>query len=329
MVGMKVGKKYIGLIIILLGAFSVQGQQTIQFSQYMFNGLAVNPAYAGYKEDWTLNLSSRLQWAGIEGSPKTNTIAIDGVTNAESKNIGLGLLVVNDRLGPENNSSVYANYAYRLRLDEEDTKRLSFGIAAGLTQYRIDGSKFSAVDVSDGLLVSGTQSTINADFRLGAYYSSSTFYAGASLLNLFPRTVSRSNIIFINQARALYVTAGVMVQLSGWLDWKPSVMIKEDFKGPTNADIASYLLLNKKFWLGAAYSTGVPFYNKANLQSNLAKSDAVTAMAQFSVSDFFRIGYAYDFTTSNLAGYQTGSHELSLSLTFRRKQPRIISPRYF
>src|ERR1700709_233243 len=112
-------RKYIMLIIIAFSFIKSYGQQTVQFSQYMFNGLAVNPAYAGYKEDWTLSLCSRLQWAGVEGAPKTSTLSIDGVTDSRSKNIGLGFLVTNDRLGPENNSSAYINYAYRLRLDAD------------------------------------------------------------------------------------------------------------------------------------------------------------------------------------------------------------------
>ncbi len=326
---MKYLKSYLLLACIILGWPTAFAQQTIQFSQYQFNGLAVNPAYAGYKEDWTLNMSSRLQWTGFEGAPKTNVISVDGVTNAESKTVALGLLLVNDRLGPENNTSAYANYAYRLRLDAEDTRRLSFGLAAGLTQYRVDGSKFNAADITDAVLINGDQRTLHADFRLGVYYSSTGFYAGASLLNMFPQTVSASNVLYINQARALYVTAGMMIPLSASVDWKPSVMLKEDFKGPTNADIASYLLFDKRFWLGVAYSTGVTLYNKTNLQNGLDKSDAVTTMVQFAVSDYFRLGYSYDFTTSKLAGYQTGSHELSLSLGFRRKRPRMVSPRYF
>src|SRR5437879_1328217 len=99
------------LLFILFGFTKSFAQQTLQYSQYMFNGLAVNPAYAGYKEDWTLSLGSRLQWAGVDGAPKTNSLSIDGVTNGDTKNIGLGFLVNNDRLGPENNSSVYINYA--------------------------------------------------------------------------------------------------------------------------------------------------------------------------------------------------------------------------
>src|SRR5476649_1649765 len=149
---MKYAKKYILFAFIAFSAAKSYAQQTIQFSQYVFNGLAVNPAYAGYKDDWTLNLSSRIQWVGINGAPKTNTISIDGLTNGENKKVGLGLLASTDQLGPQSTTSVYANYAYRLQLDANDTKRLCFGVAAGLIQYSLDASKFNAIDVSDGLV---------------------------------------------------------------------------------------------------------------------------------------------------------------------------------
>src|SRR4051812_44965351 len=123
-------KKYILLIGFGLCLAKTQAQQTIQFSQYMFNGLALNPAYAGYKEDWTVNLSSRIQWVGINDAPQTGTASIDGVIS-DSKNVGLGFIATFDRLGPESTSAVYANYAYRLRLDNDDTKRLCFGFAVG------------------------------------------------------------------------------------------------------------------------------------------------------------------------------------------------------
>src|ERR1700743_966657 len=114
-------KPYIVLLMLAWIIPVAMSQQTIQFSQYVFNGLALNPAYAGYKEDPTLNISSRIQWVGINDAPQTGTVSFDGLNNSTNKNVGLGLLATLDHLGPESNSSVYANYAYRLRLDAENT----------------------------------------------------------------------------------------------------------------------------------------------------------------------------------------------------------------
>jgi type IX secretion system PorP/SprF family membrane protein len=321
--------KHIAMLLLLLGAAKSYGQQTVQFSQYVFNGLAVNPAYAGYKEDITLNLSSRIQWVGFNGAPKTNTISIDGVTNTDSKRVGLGLLVSTDQIGPQSTTSVYANYSYRIQLDANDTRRLCFGIGAGLLQYSIDAAKFNAIDVSDGVLPSGDQSKLTPDFRVGLYYYSSSMYIGASLLSLLPAAATPGTGAIITQIRHLYITGGAMVPLSENVALKPSLMIKEDFRGPVNVDLSTLFLLNKTLWVGGSYRTGVPFLKNANLQSDLDKSDAFAAIVELYAADNFRIGYSYDFSTSKLLTNQSGSHELSLTYSFKKRKPRIINPRYF
>jgi len=321
-------KRHILLCFMALGFIKSYAQQTVQFSQYIFNGLAVNPAYAGYKEDWTLNLSSRLQWTGIDGAPKTSTISADGLTR--NNNIGLGGIITSDRLGPQNTSSIYFNYAYRLQMDEDDTRRLSFGLAAGLVQYSLDGSKFNATDVGDGVVPSGYESKLTPDFRLGIYYYTPNYYLGASVLNVLSGATSFvDNPAVIRETRHAYLTAGAILPLTDNIDLKPSVMFKEDFKSPTNLDLNAFVLLNKIVWLGASYRTGVTIWNKTNLQNGLDKSDALAAIFELKVNDTFRFGYSYDFTTSQLSGYQSGTHEISLSLTFKSKKPRILSPRYF
>jgi len=325
---MNYSKKYIVLLLIAFSFVKGYGQQTVQFSQYIFNGLAVNPAYAGYKQDWTLSLSSRLQWTGISGAPKTSTVSADGLTN--NSNIGLGIIATSDILGPQNTSSLYANYAYRLQLDDNDTRRLSFGLAAGLVQYSLDGSKFTATDVGDGTVPSGYESKLTPDFRLGVYYYAANYYVGASVLNVLSGATSFiDNPAVIRETRHVYLTGGMLLPLTDNLDFKPSIMFKEDFKSPTNVDLNTYLLLNKIIWLGASYRTGVTIWNKTNLQNGLDKSDAIAAIFELKVNDTLRFGYSYDFTTSQLSGYQSGTHEISLSLTFKSKKPRILSPRYF
>jgi type IX secretion system PorP/SprF family membrane protein len=323
-------KLYILVAGLVLLTVKLQAQQSIQFSQYMFNGLAVNPAYAGYKQDWTLNLSSRIQWVGINDAPKTGTVSVDGLTNSTNQNMGLGLIATFDKLGPESTSSVYVNYAYRLRLDEDDTKRLSFGLGFGAIQYRLDGTKFNATDGGDANIPAGTQSNVTPDFRFGVYYYSPTVYVGVSVFNLLSGLGNTiDHLQQYKQARTVYLTGGAMVPLNESMDIKPSLLIKEDFKGPTNLDVSNYIVFNKTIWIGASYRTGINLWKKSNLQSGLDKTDAVAAMIQFYVSENFRIGYSYDFTTSKLASSQSGSHELSLSISFPGKSPRVVSPRYF
>src|SRR5476651_211764 len=226
-------KRYL-LCFLLVVSIKGFAQQGIQFSQYAFTGLTVNPAYTGYKEDWTLNMVSRLQWTGIPGAPRTAAVSIDGLTDDLVKNIGLGLVIVGDQLGPQTTSSVYANYAYRLQMDAEDTKRLCFGIGIGASQYSVDDTKFNAIDGLDPLLGTGTSTRISPDFRAGIFYNSPTFYAGLSALNFLADAAFNDNTTVIRLTRSYYLTAGYILPINENIDWKPSILIKEDFKGPTN-----------------------------------------------------------------------------------------------
>lgn len=327
-----------GLLFVLLlsinmfNTTAVNAQQTIQFSQYVFNGLAVNPAYAGYKEDWTVNLSFRSQWVGIDGAPRTGTASIDGLTKNPDKKVGLGLIATTDRLGAQNTSSVYANYAYRLRINEEDTKRLSFGLAFGATQYNLDGSKFIATDPGDGVIPVGNQSKLSPDMRVGIYFYTPNYYIGASAVDLFSGlgdNTTEDSYRIIKQVRHLYLTGGFMVPLSQSFDLKPTFMIKEDFRGPTNLDLNAYLLINKVVWVGASYRTGVKLWNKNNLQKGLDQNDAISGIVEVFINPRFRVGYSYDYTTSALSNYQQGSHEISVSFSMQGKRERVLSPRYF
>lgn len=329
---MKNAKRYSLLLVLLLTTGAGFAQQTIQFSQYVFNGLAVNPAYAGYKEDWTVNMSFRSQWVGIDGAPRTGTASIDGLTKNPDKKVGIGLIATMDRLGPQNTSAVYANYAYRLRLDDADTKRLSFGIAFGATQYSLDGTKFIATDPGDGVVPIGQQSKLSPDVRFGIYYYTPKFYIGASAVDLLSGQgddVTSDSYRIIKQVRHLYLTGGVMIPLSETLDLKPTFMLKEDFKGPTNLDMNAYLLISKAVWIGASYRTGVKLWEKSNLQKGLDQNDAISGIVEVFINPRFRVGYSYDYTTSKLSNYQQGSHEISLSFSLQGKKERVLSPRYF
>jgi type IX secretion system PorP/SprF family membrane protein len=318
-------------LLLLLLSFGIKGyaQQGIQFSQYAFTGLTVNPAYAGYKEDVTLNMVSRLQWTGINGAPKTGAVSVDGLTDDVYKNIGMGLVITGDQLGPQTTVSAYFNYAYRLQLDEEDTRRLSFGIAVGASQYSIDQTKFYATDGSDPLIGTGNESKISPDFRFGVFYNSPSFYLGVSALNLLADATFKDNTTVIREARTFYLTTGFMMPISEGLDWKPSILVKEDFKGPTNIDLTTNFLLGKTLWLGASYRTGVKTFNKSALQTNVSHYDAIAGIVQFYVNERFRVGYSYDYNMSKLANYQNGTHELSIGISFSRRKERILSPRYF
>jgi len=325
-------KSFTKYIVLLSLCFSLKSyaQQGIQFSEYAFTGLTVNPAYAGYKEDWNLNLVSRLQWTGVPGAPRTGAISADGVTNPDTKNVGLGVVFIADQLGPQITTSAYVNYSYRLRLDADDTKRLSFGIGVGGSQYVLDYSKFSATDILDPSIgVGSTISKITPDFRLGIFYESPTFYMGLSALNVLAGQGFTNYDYVVREERTYYLTAGGMVPVTQGIQWKPSILIKEDFKGPTNLDISNNFLLGNVLWLGGAYRMSVPIGNKAALNNNLHTADAIIGMAQVYVNSSFRVGYSYDYGMTSLTNFANGTHELSIGLSFGRRTERVLNPRFF
>jgi len=321
-------KRIIQLITcLLLFSEGTKGQQDAQFSQYMFNGIYINPAYAGYREQLNIQAFYRGQWSGIEGAPKTMSLAIDAIAN--EGNVGLALQFSSDRLGAQKNQSVYGNYAYRIRMNADGSSRLALGVGAGLVQLGIDGALLHAND-PEILQPTGMQSTIIPDARAGIYYSDNYFYAGFSADNLIAQYININRYAFIPQPKPhYYLTAGTLLPLSQDILLKPSFLLKDDGGGPTNLDLNAFVIFAEKFWIGASYRSGIKLYDKSYLQKDLRNLNSISAALQlFSGSDL-RIGYAYDFSLGPLQGYSNGTHEISVGYFFNRKKTRMLSPRFF
>ncbi|MCW3464946.1 PorP/SprF family type IX secretion system membrane protein [Chitinophaga nivalis] len=314
----------------------VNGQQNLQFSQYVFNMLSVNPAYAGYKEDLYLNATYRHQWVSFPGAPQTGSVSLDGVINSRDERVGLGVQAMFDKLGPQDAASFYGMYSYRIPLDEEGTRRLCLGIGAGVSQYSVDGTALQYNDAGDPSVPAAKVSSFVPDARFGIYYYTPNFYASVSVMDLFSLYTDNTKYYWsgytykvIRKTQHLYLTAGTLINLSEKLKLKPSFLIKEDFKGPTNLDLNAFLLISDRVWLGGSYRTGVRLWSKSHLDNDLEQLDAWSAIVEIYATERLRIGYAYDVTISKMASSQSGSHEISLGFTFPNKKRRIISPRYF
>jgi len=326
------------IVLILTNKGDLKAQQDVQFSQYIFNSLNINPAYAGYKEDLYFNGVIRKQYVNFQGAPETGAVSLDGLVNSDTKSIGLGGQITWDRLGPQTTTSVFGSYSYRMRLDEDDSKRLCIGFSFGFNQYSVDGSALQYVDANDPSIPVGTLSTIKPDARLGIYYFTPTFFASFSMMDLLS-LYNNGNIYLSNgtmvasEAAAAHInlSLGGLVKMSDNVKLKPSFLIKEDFHGPTSLDLNLFALLSEKLWVGTSYRTAIKLWQKPSLQTNLQKSGALSIMAELFATDNLRIGYSYDIITSNLAGYQSGSHEISVGLLFPNNKVagRIKSPRYF
>lgn len=307
-------KKYIAILFFSLLAGQTMAQQEAMYSQYMFNTLAINPAYAGSRNVTSATALYRSQWVGIDGAPETLTFTIDAPVN--NKKVGLGLQIFSDKIGVTQNTGALASYAYRIRMA---TGTLSFGLQAGYSQYR---GAFSTVPLNS----SGTsndvafQDNVNTgllNLGTGVYYNSDRFYVGLSAPQLLNNQLSEfkvaGNNTFSGQALHLFLATGYVIPLSTDFDLKPSVLVKGVKGSPIQAD------LNANLWIKQVLSIGVQYRTSAD----------VAAMVEVQASPQFRLGYSYDRSTTKLVQFNSGSHEIMLRYEFGFERGKTISPRYF
>jgi type IX secretion system PorP/SprF family membrane protein len=325
-------KKLLLSLFCIACIIQVSAQQDAQFSQYMFNGIYINPAYAGYREVWNVHAFYRNQWSSFPGAPKTISLAVDGI--AHEKRYGLAFQAVSDKIGLQENVSMYANFAVRIPIEyEESGKTLSLGIGAGVIQNRIRVDEFDPTSDpvgDDPTLYNAVATRFTPDASVGVFYNSNSFYAGLSADNLITSAYdskSTSQDPFAERKIHMYITAGALLPVSEVLQFKPSILFKEDFAGPTSLDVNAFMLLNEKLWIGAGYRTSV--FNKPLIQDDLKKSGAVIGMVELFLGQKIRIGYAYEYSInySTLNNYPT--NEISLSYFFINPKAAMYSPRYF
>lgn len=320
-------KRIILLLTLISGPLMLFAQQDAQQSQYMFNGIYINPAYAGYKENINLHSYYRTQWTGIPGSPVSMSVALDA--SANDGNVGLALQLASDKLGAQSNLSAYGNYAYRLRMNAEGSSRLAFGLGLGIMQLGLNGALLNPNDPEPNQ-PTGMQSRLVPDGRAGVFYSDNRFYAGLSADNLIAQYINvKSNAYLAQPKPHFYLTGGVLLPLSEDLIFKPSFLLKDDKAGPTSLDINGFLLLGEKIWVGGSYRTGVKLYNKSFLQNDLTQLNSGVLAVQVFPMQNLRVGYAFDFSVGPLQGYSGGTHEISIGYYFKTSKSRMLTPRYF
>ncbi len=210
----------------MLMSFSTMAQYKPQYTQYIFNGLVINPAYAGSKNVLHLNAFYRTQWMGLEGAPNTQSFSMDGVT--KSNRIGLGAQIINDRIGAQRRTSASLNGSVKLNVSESGV--LSLGVAAGASQFRVDRNKLSTTEPDDLTIIDAETNMINPDLKVGIYFHTDRFFLGISATDL----IGMERKVAFNPERSYYLTAGYVFDLGEHLKFKPSFLMKENFHGPTN-----------------------------------------------------------------------------------------------
>ncbi len=308
-------KKYIVSIFAFSLFFATaSAQQEAMYSQYMFNSLAINPAYAGSRNITSATALARNQWIGVDGAPKTLTLTIDAPIN--EKKIGLGLQVFTDKIGVTQTTGAIASYAYRIRMLRKGT--LSFGLQGGYSQYSAllstvplnTGSQTDVAfigDVNKGLLNLGA----------GVYYNSDRFYIGLSAPQILNNKLDNFDVkvdnVYSGRAMHLFLATGYVIPLNYDLDLKTSTLIKGVKGAPLQAD------LNANLWIKNTIAFGLQYRTSAD----------IGAMIELQASPQIRLGYAYDRSTTKLVEFNSGSHEIMLRYEFGYDKGKIVSPRFF
>ncbi|WP_281297599.1 PorP/SprF family type IX secretion system membrane protein [Flavobacterium limnophilum] len=307
-------KKRLVLFLLLLTGM-VSAQQDAQFTQYMYNTININPAYAGSREAMSIFALHRTQWVGLDGAPVTNTASVN--TPINGSNIGLGFSVVNDRIGPSDENNISADFSYTINASER--YKLSFGLKASANLLNIDFTKLNIYDKNDYSFDTNVDNKFSPNIGIGLYLHSDNTYVGLSVPNLletqhFDRYAGTgANSHVAKEHIHYYFIAGHVFDLSAEVKLKPSILTKMVQGAPLQVDLSANFLINEKFTAGLAYRWDAAF----------------SALAGFQVSDSWFIGYAYDMETTKLANYNSGSHEIFLRYELFNAYDKIISPRFF
>lgn len=307
-------KTTIKIAVFLIFSVASYAQQDSQFTQYMYNTINVNPAYAGSRESMNIFALHRTQWVGLDGAPVTNTASIN--TPINGSNVGLGVSIVNDKIGPSDENNIAVDFSYTIHTS--DTYKLSFGLKATANLLNIDFNKLSQYDPNDYLFQTNIDNKFSPNIGVGLYLHSENTYFGLSAPNLletkhFDRYTSKGNSLVAKEKIHYYLIAGHVFDLTGDIKFKPSVLAKMVTGAPLQVDVSGNFMFNNKFVAGIAYRW----------------SAAMSAMVGFQATDSWFIGYGYDLETTKLANYNSGSHEIFLRYELFNKYDKIISPRFF
>lgn len=308
---MNISFKKLAFLTVLILHSLIYAQQDAQYTQYMYNPMNINPAYAGSRDVLSIFGMHRTQWVGLEGAPVTNVFALH--SPLKNPRIGLGFSVVNDRIGPSDENSISVDFAYRIPVSEESI--LSFGLKTTANLLNVDYTKLDIFDPTDGEFQNNIDNRFSPNFGAGIYLYSESYYLGVSVPNFLETEYyddnNRSSLA--KERMHYYVMGGYVFDLNSDLKFKPAILSKIVSGAPLQIDLTANFMFHDKFILGGAYRWDA----------------AVSLMAGFQISDKLLIGYSYDMETTKLANYNSGSHELFLRFELFNSSLKTINPRFF
>lgn len=303
--------KKIGISLLTIGCFqTMQAQQDPQYTQYMYNTNMINPAYAGSRG--TLNVFGmyRTQWVGLDGAPKTANVSVS--TPLGESGLGLGVNFTNDRIGAMDENNISVDLAYAIDLNEN--YKLAFGLKGTANLLSVDYTKLNIHNPTDPVSQENINNKFNPNIGAGLYMYSDKAYVGLSVPNFL--TTDRyddNDITTMRQKMHFYLMGGYVFDLSQDILFKPAALVKAVSGAPLQVDLTANFLFYDKFTLGGAYRWDA----------------SVSALAGFQVNENLFVGYSYDFDTTTLRHYNSGSHEVFLRFELFNRRSTINAPRFF
>jgi len=295
--------------VILFVTIAGYAQQDAQFTQYMYNTININPAYAGSRGALSIFALHRDQWVGLDGSPKTNTVSIN--TPINNSNIGIGVSLVNDKIGPTNENQISVDLSYTIPTSA--FWKLSFGIKGTADLFNLDINKLNPASQGDPQF-QNSSSEFSPNIGAGVYWHSDRAYIGLSVPNFIETNRYNDNDIAIYKDKInYYLMAGYVFDLSQEIKFKPAALTKMVQGAPLQVDVSANFMFFDKLTIGAAYRWSAAF----------------SAMVGFQVTDGLYIGYGYDNETTNLKNYNSGSHEIFLRYEIFKNNGKMTTPRFF
>ena len=295
------------IILVFVGA-DAWSQQEATYAQYMFNGLAINPAYAGQHKALSASVLSRFQNVGLPGAPTTQTFSVH--SPLASQRFAVGALFVHDKIGVISQTEFSGVYAYRIPINPLAT--LSFGIQAGISRYSAQYSLLDIYQTDPAFSQDINESRPN--IGAGIFYDHSTWYVGLSMPHMLNNIFSRgSDLTSVRQPFPVILTGGYVFPISRAIMLKPNVLVKMVDNRIVEVDINANLLFDEVLWFGVSYHT----------------SNAINLLIDLQLTDQIRLGYSYTVALGEIKTVEIGSHEIFLGYVFKFNSKGIVSPRYF
>ena len=296
-------KKY-SYIYLLFCVIQLHAQQLPQYSNYMLNGYVMNPAIGGSNPYFEAKSDNRYQWVGITDAPRTYILSVNGPT--KSLKTGLGGILFTDRVGPTRRTGAYLSYAYHTKITDKING--SLGLSGGVLQFVVDASKITLYDPNDNTLGSNNQSIILPDFGTGAfiYAADKKWYVGVSMPQILQNQIKFFNYTTATSSRLAahaYLTGAYKLMLGNSINIEPSVCLKYVKPAPMQFDLGLRAIYKEKFWVGGVFRY----------------LDALSAMVGYTVKENLTFAYTYDFTTTNIKKYSSGTHELMIGIKFHKQ----------